>query len=80
MRLEVGATSLAFISCHLAAHEGAKYYAARNDSLRQILSTARPTASTGLGRDGGVGAGKALDVAQARRPVRVSASLSLSLS
>eukprot|EP00729_Bicosta_minor_P012135 gene12135-8459_t len=40
-KLTVGTTDLCFIGCHLAAHEGGKYLAARNASVEEILSGAR---------------------------------------
>ena len=39
--LVVGQTSLAFISCHLAAHEGPKKCLQRNESVEEILGGVR---------------------------------------
>jgi hypothetical protein len=38
---KVAGTSLAFVSCHLAAHEGEKYRKRRNDNCKEILNGAR---------------------------------------
>jgi len=40
-RFKVGSTSLAFVSSHLAAHEGKKHLEARHDNTREILDGAR---------------------------------------
>jgi hypothetical protein len=40
--LNVDGTSLAFVSCHLAAHEGASKCQLRNDSIKEILGGVRP--------------------------------------
>lgn len=37
IKLVLGMTTLCFVSCHLAAHEGPQYYAARNSSITEIL-------------------------------------------
>jgi hypothetical protein len=41
IKLNVGATSLCFLSSHLAAHEGGKFLVERNDSVREILAGTR---------------------------------------
>jgi len=41
VKLAVYGTTLCFVSCHLAAHEGAKHLANRNDSVREIFQGAR---------------------------------------
>merc|ERR1711871_1276068 len=41
VRFVCGDTSLAFVSCHLAAHEGEKHRRARNDNCYEVLEGAR---------------------------------------
>lgn len=41
VRFSCKGTSFAFVSCHLAAHEGEKYIKARNDNCREVLEGAR---------------------------------------
>ena len=59
-RMTVGDTSLAFCSCHLAAHEGSQYLKSRNAMCQEILF------ETSGGRISGTkGKGRPLDVAHA---------------
>ena len=61
VRCVVGSTSLAFCSCHLAAHEGEQHNNARNEMCRSIL---KKTMGGGIGGvTGGAPKGRALDVA-----------------
>ena len=41
VKFKVNGTSLCFISCHLAAHEGEKKATKRNDNIREVLAGAR---------------------------------------
>ena len=41
VKFKVNNTSLCFISCHLAAHEGEKKATKRNDNIREVLAGAR---------------------------------------
>jgi len=38
IKLSLNGTSLCFVSCHLAAHEGGKHLEARNSDVREIMS------------------------------------------
>ena len=60
VRLSVGQTSIAFCSCHLAAHEGATHLSSRNHMCQEIL---RETSGRKIG--GTRGRGRPLDVAHA---------------
>lgn len=42
VQVSLGQTRLTFLTAHLAAHEGASHYKARNDNVREILRGARP--------------------------------------
>lgn len=45
--LKVGSTSLAFVSCHLAAHEGEKYLKRRHDNVSEIINVSERAAHEG---------------------------------
>lgn len=48
--LRVGSTSLCFVSCHLAAHEGEKYLKRRHENVHEIINVRGGRARIGSGR------------------------------